>query len=199
MAGRVDMLLGFNTMGCFPVEADRKGSLALWSSQLGTGWMIAGQPQLSCTCKSCTCTVAVNMVSAEHFQPLDFIRAEALGTDTPARCAACHNCRECKFRADSISFKENKEYEVIINGLKLDVEMKMWTASYPFCVSPWVLIDNYKQARKCIEAQEKRLIRSRRLEEFNSQFYNMVERGVFRKLSLQEEPTTWNLSTTSPW
>jgi hypothetical protein len=28
----------------------------------------------------------------------------------------------CKFRADSISFKENKEYEVIINRLKLEVE-----------------------------------------------------------------------------
>jgi hypothetical protein len=32
MAGRVDLLLGFDNMGCFPVEADRKGSLALWSS-----------------------------------------------------------------------------------------------------------------------------------------------------------------------
>jgi hypothetical protein len=128
------------------------------------------------------CTVVANTVGAEHFQPLDFVSAEALGTDTPNRCAACRNCRECKFWADSISFKENKEYEVIINGLKLDVEKKKWTASYPFCVSPWVLIDNNKQARKCIEAQEKRLIRSRRLEEF----YDTMERGVFRKLSLQE-------------
>jgi hypothetical protein len=125
-------------------------------------------------------------MGAEHFQPLDFIRAEVLGTDTPARCAACRNCRECKFQADSISFKENKEYEVIINVLKLDVEKKKWTASYPFCVSPWVLIDNYKQARKCMETQERRLIRSRRLEEFNSKFYDTVERGVFRKLSRQE-------------
>jgi hypothetical protein len=59
----------------------------------------------------------VQGVNAEHFQPLDFIRAEALGTDAPSRCAACQNCKECKFRADSISFKENREYEVIINGL----------------------------------------------------------------------------------
>ncbi len=72
------------------------------------------------------------------------------------------------FCADSISFKENKEYKAIINGLQLDVEKKKWTASYPFCISPWVLIDNYKQASKCMEAQEKRLIRSKRLEVFNS-------------------------------
>ncbi len=131
----MNLLLGFDNMGCFLVEADRKGSLSLWSSQLGTGWMIAGRPQQSCVCESCTCTVVTNAVGAEHFQPLDFIRAEALGTDTPARCEACRNCRECKFRADSISFNENKEYEVIINGL------------------------NHKQAKKCMEAQEKRLIR----------------------------------------
>jgi hypothetical protein len=54
----------------------------------------------------------------------------------PARCAACHNCGECKFWADSISFKENKEYKVIINGLKLDVEKKKWTGLYLFCISP---------------------------------------------------------------
>ncbi len=30
------LLLGFDYMGCFPVEADHKGSLALWSLQLGT-------------------------------------------------------------------------------------------------------------------------------------------------------------------
>ncbi len=76
VARRVDLLLGFDIMGCFPVKADRKDSLALWSSQLGTGWMIAGQPQLSCMCESCTCMVVVNMVGAEHFQPLDFSRAE---------------------------------------------------------------------------------------------------------------------------
>ncbi len=80
------MLLVFDNMGCFPVEADCKGLLALWSSQLGTGWMIAGRPQQSCTCESCTCTVAVKMVGVEHFKPLDFIRAEALGTNTLASC-----------------------------------------------------------------------------------------------------------------
>jgi hypothetical protein len=89
----------------------------------------------------------VNGVNAELFQPLDFIRAEALGMDTPARGAAYRNCRECKFWADSITFKENKEYEVILNGLHLDKEKKKWTAPYPFCVSPWTLINNYSITR----------------------------------------------------
>ncbi len=41
-------------------------------------------------------------------------------------------------------------------------------------------------ARKCIETQEKRSIRSGRLAEFNSQFDDTVERGVLQELSLQE-------------
>jgi hypothetical protein len=74
-------------------------------------------------------------------------RPWAMGMDRPARCAAYQNCRECKFRADSITFKENKEYEVILYGLHLDEEKKKWTASYPFCVSPWTLINNYNITR----------------------------------------------------
>src|SRR5450830_458158 len=185
--GKVEMLMGYDNAGIFPLERERKGQLALWSSRLGTGWMIAGRADPECQCNKCECTVAIsNNLTASCFQPLDFIRAEAMGTDTPARCPTCRSCRECQFRADSISFKENKEYEVIVAGLKLDVEKKKWTASYPFCVSPWTLIDNYNQARGCMQAQEKRLVRTKRLAEFNEQFYQTVERGVFRKLTREE-------------
>jgi hypothetical protein len=58
--------------------------------------------------------------------------------DMPARCASFRNCKECKFGADSITFKENNEYEMILNG-------PSWTGS---CVSPWNLTDNYCQAQK---------------------------------------------------
>jgi hypothetical protein len=101
----------------------------MWNSKLVTGWMIAGQAWLSCSCENCTCVALMNGVNAELFKPLDFIRAEALGMDTPARCAEYRNCRECKFWADSITFKENKEYEFILNWLHLDEGKKKWTAS----------------------------------------------------------------------
>jgi hypothetical protein len=65
---------GFDNLGCYPVEADCKGSLALWSSQLGTGWMIAGRPQLSYTCESCMGMVAVNTVGAEHLPQLQGVQ-----------------------------------------------------------------------------------------------------------------------------
>jgi hypothetical protein len=42
--------------------------------------------------------------------------------------------QNCKFRADFVSFKENKEYEAILNRLMLEEKRKLWTASYPFCI-----------------------------------------------------------------
>jgi hypothetical protein len=119
--------------------------------------------------------------------------------DTPARCTACQNCKAYKFRTDSISFKKNREYKVIIYGLQLDIEKKKWTALYPFCISPWTLIHSYCQARKCREMQERWLIKSGRLKEFNSQFYDTMQRGVFRNLSLKDWLSIPTQSTTSPW
>jgi hypothetical protein len=55
---------------------------------------------------------------------------------------------------------------------------------YPFCVSTSTLTDNYRQARKYMETQKRQLFKLGRLEEFNNEFCDTVERGVFWKLSL---------------
>jgi len=120
------------------------------------------------------------------FQPSDFLMAEALGTDMPRRCKNCLKCKECQFRADSLSFKENQEYQVILDGLKFDEKNRKWTASYPFCIPPSRLGDNYEQVYRLTLSQEKRLAKQGRTEEFNKQFYETVERGVFRELSPKE-------------
>jgi hypothetical protein len=57
-------------------------------------------------------------------------------------CAACRNCKGCKIRAEFVSFTENDECQAILNGLTLDKKQKKWAAFYPFCISPWILIDN---------------------------------------------------------
>jgi hypothetical protein len=58
------------------------------------------------------------------FNPPEFIPAEVMGTELPRRCSACRNCKECQFCMDSLTFKENTEYEVILSKLRLDVERK---------------------------------------------------------------------------
>ncbi|MFO0004959.1 MAG: hypothetical protein ACK559_27900, partial [bacterium] len=104
------------------------------------------------------------------FQPSDFLSDEAIGTDITRRCKNCLKCKECQFRADSLTFKENQEYQVILDGLKFDEKRKKWTASYPFCIPPSELMDNHDQVYKYTLYQEKRLAREGRTEEFNKQF-----------------------------
>jgi hypothetical protein len=130
---------------------------------------------------------------------MDFLLAEALGTDLPRPCVLCLGCKECKFRAVSISFKENQEYQVILEGLEFDAAAKKWTASYPFCVPPTDLNDNYDQVRGYTVSMERRLNKQKRTEEFNQQFYDTVKRGVFREISEKECNNGWALLTTSLW
>jgi hypothetical protein len=52
------------------------------------------------------------------FQPYDFLTSESLGTDLPRRCTSCRKCKECKFRTDCLTFKEDQEYQIILDGLE---------------------------------------------------------------------------------
>jgi hypothetical protein len=79
---------------------------------------------------------------------------------------------------------------VILEGLKFNEERRKWTVSYPFFIPPSELKDNYQQVKTYTERMEKRLIKQGRVEEFNSQFKDTVERGVFRELS-EEELKEW--------
>jgi hypothetical protein len=70
-----------------------------------------------------------------------------MGTELPRRCPACKNCKEFQFHMDSLSFKENAEYKVILSKLRLDHDRKKWVDAYSFNTYVEKLIDNYLQAR----------------------------------------------------
>jgi diacylglycerol kinase len=59
-------------------------------------------------------------------------------------------------------------------------------AVYPFNTKIERLIDNYSQARGYMAKMEARLVKTRRLDEFNRQFQDNVVRGVFQALSKEE-------------
>jgi hypothetical protein len=120
------MLLGLNNLGIFSMVVDWKDSLALWSSQLGTGWMIAGRSQPGCECQHSECTASVNGVSVQRFQPPWILS----GSGYPSQMRSLPKLQGMKVQADCISIKESKVYEVIVNRLKLDVDKRKWTASY---------------------------------------------------------------------
>ncbi len=125
------------------------------------------------------------------FQPYDFLTTESLGTDLPRRCTSYCKCKECKFRTDCLTFKEDQEYQVILEGLKFNKEHRRWRATYPFHIPPTTLKDNYRQVFKYTLVQEKRLAKQGRTEEFNAEFYKTVERRVFKEIT-REEMAAWD-------
>jgi hypothetical protein len=87
------------------------------------------------------------------FQLFNFLIAESMGTDLPHRCTSCRKCKECKFRTDLLTFKEDQEYQVILEGLKFNTERGRWSATYPFHIPLSTLKDNYKQVFRYTLAQ----------------------------------------------
>jgi hypothetical protein len=190
-AGPIQLLIGMDHMEEAPREEMRAQGVALYSSKFGTGYVTGGdmtpyqsQEPTSVRVLSCRTTL---------FNPPEFLPAEVMGTELPRRCPACRSCKECQFRMDSLTFKENTEYEVILSKLWLDVERKQWVAGYPFNTLVEKLIDNYNQARGCMSRMETRLGKKGRMAEFNRQFQDNVDRGVFRPIS-KEEATQFSVS-----
>ncbi len=183
-AGPIQLLIGMDHMEEAPREQERAQGVALYSSRFGTGYVTGGDmthpPGLEPT------SVRVLSCRTTLFNPPEFIPAEVMGTELPRRCPACRNCKECQFRMDSLTFKENTEYKVILSKLHLDVERKQWIAGYPFNTLVEKLIDNYGQARGCMSRMEAHLLKKGRIAEFNRQFQDNMNRGVFRPIPREE-------------
>ncbi len=122
-AGPIQLLVGMDHMEEAPKEEMRAQGIALYSSRFGTGYITGGDmtqpPEQEST------SVRVLSCRTTFFNPPEFIPAEVMGTELPRRCPACRNCKECQFRMDSLTFKENTEYEIILSKLHLDVERKV--------------------------------------------------------------------------
>jgi hypothetical protein len=190
VSGEVSLLMGQDNLSLFPTERQRVGNAALYMSRFGTGWIASGKPPRArsgwsnrhvrvCVVRAArpkpheedTAICALSTVSQRWiapplhieggiFQPYDFLTNESLGTDLPRRCTSCRLCKKCKFRTDCLTFKEDQEYQIILEGLKFNKERGRWRATYSFHIPPSTLKDNYEQVFKYTLAQERRLARS---------------------------------------
>lgn len=64
LSGQVELLIGMDNCRVFPAERSRKNSVALWASQFGTGWMLAGTTAASCACSECKCALPTRAAAA---------------------------------------------------------------------------------------------------------------------------------------
>ena len=184
-AGRVNLLVGVSEVDLLPVRVKVADKLAVFASQFGSGLVLGG------SCQSENEELSVLAEQAAHaktrvVRTIDFLSAEAHGTDVPKRCRSCRGCKECGTKAGQLTWTEAMELSQIELGLSLDVDAKRWTVSYPYKVDPDILSDNYSQAYACMVSIEKRLRKTGNLEAFNEQFRDCVQRKVFEKVSAEE-------------
>ena len=183
--GPMDLLIGVCEVDLLPVRVRVVDKLALYSSSFGSGYVVGGSSGDSVHGLNEHAQQAAH-AAGRVVKTIDFLSAEAHGVEVPRRCRNCRGCKECGMRVGQLTWTENMELSHIERGLSLDVDKKRWTAEYPFKSDPSKLADNYYQAYACLGSLERRLIRTGNLENFNQQFHDSIDRGVFQKVDPQE-------------
>ena len=186
--GQVHLLVGMNYTDILPAKERIVNKIGLYKSAFGTGYVIGGTLDTEESGEEKLDNFAYQVCAAggRGIKPIDFLSAEAFGVEIPSRCKYCRGCKECGFRAKQLTYTEAKELSVIEDGLTLDPVKKIWTAKYPFSTDPSILKNNYSQAMACMLSLEKRLDKTKQMPQFNEQFQDAVDRGVFREISREE-------------
>ena len=116
-----------------------------------------------------------------------FIEGEELATQVQPICGAC-KCGKCPQPGHSYSFEEERQLRIIQNNLRYDEVNQHWITSYPWKIDPQTLPNNKNAVHSCLQRLMKKLRKNPDLAEtYNQQILDMVERGVARNLTTEEE------------
>ena len=111
---------------------------------------------------------------------------EDLGVEPPRRCSKCKGCKECSWMGLMRSERENQEYKLIEDGVKYCHDTGRVLISYPFLEDPQKLGNNFFQAKRIAEREEKRLAKAGMTKGANEAFQKMVDHNAIRRLSQME-------------
>ena len=187
--GPIDLLMGIPNLGLHPTRVKLVGNLELLKSQFGKPFMAIGSVH-----GNGDEPVACNFINAEI---RDYVSNDSLGLNLTPRCAVClktPECKQCKLLTQPVSFKEQEEAKLIKQSMEFDYENKEVRASYPYIKDPAKVFppdqSNYKLASKLATNLKRSLTRDHLLLEYQSNWDDMIKRGVIRELS-KEEMESW--------
>ena len=122
--GQVEVLIGANKLGLHPKDLVCRGNIKVMTSLFGGGYVFGGTHSAiktsavtwSQTVSNIRCSLltsptpiigaTVNRTTV-HVKPTrEFFEAENLGIMPPRRCNNCMNCRDCSFRAQQLSQRD---------------------------------------------------------------------------------------------
>ena len=107
---------------------------------------------------------------------MEFLSTESLGIQPPYMCSGCKNCRHCAAIAAGQSALDVRKRQLIEESLTLDLENRIWTASYPYKQPPSVLFDNSEQAYKICLRDRQRMVKKGEYDTFCQVFQEAVSR-----------------------
>ena len=119
-----------------------------------------------------------------------FFKAESLGTVIEPRCGDCR-CSKCPVPGSMYSFREQQEFNTIMNNLFRKEGENRWWTPYPWKSERDVLPKNDKAALRSLYALEKMLMKNpEKADAIREQIAEMQERGAVVVLS-EEEVKKW--------
>jgi len=181
-SGSVGLLIGFSYAAFHPAKIEEVGHLLLMKNRFGN--IIAGShPSVIETTKKVVkhATVLHSSGSFEEFQSI-----ESLGVACSPKCGGCR-CGRCQTGGKNMTIVEEKEYELIKQGLSFNEATGKWRANYPYVVDPRYLPESRKFAYATLMSTEKRLAKNPLYADtYRSQIADMLKRGVARKVSDKE-------------
>ena len=102
-----------------------EGGLNIGAVHFSPGEQWKPDESVSTHCVVCAASLTVPFSKEQFFQ------AEALGTVVEPQCGGC-KCGKCPVPGSTYSFKEQKEYDLIMKNLYYDKEKKRWFTHYPW-------------------------------------------------------------------
>ena len=181
-ASKVDLLLGFDYAAYHPVSIECVDHLLLMENRFGC--LIAGtHPSVNETTQKLVKHAKVLHIEAQIEQ---FHSVESLGVSCSPKCGGCR-CGKCQAGGKDMTLLEEKEYEMIKNGLKFDQSKGRYVASYPWVVDAKRLPSNRHFANALLRSTEKRMSQdSLHAGIYRKQIQDMLDRKVARKITEEE-------------
>ena len=193
--GTVDLLIGVDYCSLLPQVVKTKNNLQLLQNSFGFcirgvtssfGLNLNGFHHISFRLNHMTCTTIndmfINTNQSFERKVEDFFTIENMGIECNPRCGECR-CGKCSFK-DQLSVREQREMNLINEGLRYDNDNKKWTVTYPWIRDPNELPNNFSLAFSCLKSTERRLSKLG-LEysiDYNNQIQDMLNRGDALKL-----------------
>ena len=180
--GEVHVLIGMNYARLQPTKTQEYEShdLVLYENRFGK--CIAGSHHLI---RQSHQLIVVD-ASVHHFDANSFFDIESMGITCFPKCGNCM-CKKCSLGSKGLSIKEEREQNLINEGLSYDKENMCFTSTYPWIKDPNNLPDSYNTAKTALITTEKRIQKEPlHAKTYDEQFKDLLERGAARIMTMQE-------------